>query len=296
MRPEAAQGRERIDELGFSSGCCVVAPMSRPPRQHRGEDADLATSMHAKWGQETEDDKKARLDEMFMVPGEVMSRRRNKMSKEEVTQIKEEYVSLEWDDIFPKKPKERLRWLFKALDAAKHNRVKVGTLYDIIAHRKFVEGLKGNVATDVLNLIRGNLNLFSAKQQKQLTSDNFELFRKYAPINVLDSSEDEADAPPLPPPPEVIIEPKDKKRKQAEEERKRREEREREEEEAAQNSDEDVDTKRRRLLSKGIERRVDPADGEAYTLEDFVSEYGGRVDKPPVEWDNARLTSFIFKA
>lgn len=266
----------------------------RPKR--RGEDLDLSISLHAKWGEETGEDKKARLEEMFMVPGEVMSRRHKKTTKEEVNQAKEEYISLDWDDIFPKKPKDRLRWLYKALDSAKAGRVKPGPLYDIIAHRKFVEGLKGNVATDVLNLIRGNLNLFSAKQQKQLTSDNFELFRKYAPINVLDSSEDEADAPPLPPPPEVIIEPKDKKRKQAEEERRRREERDREEEDADQNSDEDIDTKRRRLLSKGIERRVDPADGQAYTLEDFVNEYGGRVDKPPDEWHNARHTSFIFKA
>lgn len=261
----------------------------------RRDDDDLGGG-HVKWGEEDPEEKKLRLEEMFMVPGEVTSRRKKKMTKEEVQQVKDEYVSMEWDDVFPKKPKERLRWLYKALDAAKRGQVKSGPLYDIVAHRKFIEGLKGNVATDVLNLIRGNLKLFSQKQQKQLTSDNFELFRKYAPINVLDSDEDEADAPPLPPPPEVIIEPKDKKRKQAEEERRRREEREREEEEAALNSDEDVETKRRRILAKGIERRVDPSDGQAYTLEEFVAEYGGRNDKPPVEWENARHTSFIFKA
>lgn len=260
-----------------------------------GIDDDLGGG-HVKWGEENPEDKKARLEEMFMVPGEVTSRRRKVVSKEQVAQVKEEFVSMEWDDIFPKKPKERLRWLYKALEAAKSGRVKTGPLFDIIAHRKFVEGLKGNVATDTLNLIRGNLKLFSPKQSKQLTSANFELFRKYAPINVLDSDEDEADAPPLPPPPEVVIEPKDKKRKQVEEERKKREEREREEEEAAGDSDEDVDTKRKRILAKGIERRVDPADSQAYTLEDFVAEYGGRTDKPPVEWENARHTSFIFKA
>jgi len=260
----------------------------------RGEDE--FTTGHVKWGEEAPEEKKARLDEMFMVPGEVTSRRQKKVTKEEVQQVKEEYVSLEWDDIFPKKPKERLRWLFKAMESAKVGRLKPGPLYDIIAHRKFVEGLKGNVATDVLNVIRGNLDLFSPKQRRQLTSDNFELFRKYAPINVLDSDEDEADAPPLPPPPEVVIEPKDKKRKHAEEERKKREEREREEEEAGLNSDEDVDTKRRRILAKGIERRIDPADNEAYTLEEFVTEYGGRPDQPPVEWENARHSAFIFKA
>merc|ERR1712060_745291 len=88
----------------------------------------------------------------------------------------------------------------------------------IVAHRKFIEGLKGSIATDTLNLIRGNLDLFTGKQRKQLTSDNFELFRKYAPINVLDSDDDEADAPPLPPPPKVVVEPKDKKKKRKEDE------------------------------------------------------------------------------
>jgi len=248
---------------------------------------------HAIWGKEHEEDRKARLDEMFMVPGEVMSRRHKKVTKEEVQQEKEEYVSLDWDDVFPKKPKERLRWLFKAFEGAKKGKVKCQPLFDIIVHRKFVDGLQGNVATDTLNLIRGNLKLFSPKQAKQLTSDSFELFRKYAPIAVMDSDEDVA--PELPPPPEVIIEDKGKKKKMAAEERRRREEREREEEEAAMHSDEDMDTKKRRILSKGIERRVDPADGQAYTLEEFVEQYGGRLDKPPVEWENARHSAFIFK-
>mmetsp|Transcript_99437 Transcript_99437/g.195333 ORF Transcript_99437/g.195333 Transcript_99437/m.195333 type:complete len:263 (+) Transcript_99437:94-882(+) len=250
----------------------------------------------SRWGEQDKEEKKARLEEMFMVPGEVTSRRKKKVSKEEVQQAKEEYVSLDWDDVFPKKPKDRLRWLYKALQAAKEGKIKPGPLYDIIAHRKFVDGLKGHIATDVLNLIRGNLSLFSAKQQKQLTSDNFELFRKFAPINVLDSDEDEADAPPLPPPPEVVVDMKDKKKKGTNEERRQREERQREEDEAAAASDEDVDTKRRRILARGIERRVDPSDGQAYTLEEFIAEYGGRPDKPPVEWENAHNTSFIFKS
>merc|ERR1712039_115700 len=114
------------------------------------------------------------------------------------------------------KPIDRLRWLYKAFQQAKVGKVKMNPLFNIIVHRKFVEGLKGAIATDILNLIRGHLNLFSAKQQKQLSSDKFELFKKYAPINVLDSDDDEADAPPLPPPPEVVVEMKDKKKKQRE--------------------------------------------------------------------------------
>mmetsp|Transcript_28016 Transcript_28016/g.70910 ORF Transcript_28016/g.70910 Transcript_28016/m.70910 type:complete len:260 (-) Transcript_28016:62-841(-) len=233
--------------------------------------------------------------EEWDLPGEITSRRVHKVTKVEVQQAKDEYVSMEWDDIFPKKPKERLRWLYKAFQAAKEGRgVKAGPLFDIIVHRKFLDGLKGQIATDTLNLIRGNLTIFSAKQQKRLTSDDFELFRKYAPIVLLDSDEDEADAPPLPPPPEVVIEPKDKKKKMAAEERRRREQEAREEEELAE-QDEDPEAKRRRLASKGIERRIDPADGEAYTLDEFINEYGGSLDQPPAEWDNQRATSFIFK-
>lgn len=242
------------------------------------------------WGKDPELDA-LRKEEMMMVQGEVTSRRQHKVSKEDIAKAKDEYVSLDWDVVFPKKPKERLRWLYKAFIAAKEGRVKTRQLFDIVAHRKFIEGLKGNIATDTLNLIRGNLDLFTAKQRKQLTSENFELFRKYAPINVLDSDDDEADAPPLPPPPKVVVEPKDKKRKFAEEERRKAER-----EEEGNDSNDDMETKRRKLLAKGIERRIDGADGQAYTLEEFIQEYGGSGSKPPDQWVSARHTSFIFKA
>jgi len=245
------------------------------------------------WGKDEKGEGKHEKQEEWAIQGEVVSRRQHKVSKQEIQVAKEEYVSLDWDDVFPKKPKERLRWLYKAFLAAKDGRVKVSPLFDIVAHRKFIDGLKGSIATDTLNLIRGNLDIFSLKQQKQLTSDNFELFRKYAPISVLDSDDDEADAPPLPPPPPVIIEPKEKKRKVSEQERRKAELDEQEDE---WNSDDDVEYKRRRILAKGVERRIDPADGQAYTMAEFITEYGGSGDKPPVEWENARHTAFVFKA
>lgn len=226
--------------------------------------------------------------DMPMVGGEVTSRRVHKVSKEEVAKQKEEYITLAWDDVFPKKPRDRLRWLYKAFKAAKEKKIKAQPLFDIVAHRKFLEGLTGETATDTLNLIRGNLSIFSAKQQKQLTSDNFELYRKYAPVNVLDSDEDEDDAPPLPPPPEVIIE--DKKT------RKRNKGKAKESvEDESWGSDDDTETKKHRILSKGVERRIDPADGQAYTLEEFIQVYGGTEDRPPDLWVNQRSTSFIFK-
>eukprot|EP00913_Durusdinium_trenchii_P020832 g19571.t1 len=235
----------------------------------------------------------------------------------------------------------------KACKAAKEGRIKPSPLYNVVAHRRFIEGLKGSIATDCLNLIRGHIHLFSPKQQKQLQSDNFELFRKYAPISVLDSDDDEDAAPPLPPPPEVelfgenskgrrlsdllcqslpalqafaaaaglseetafecmermaksseeaMIKTREKESAIHEDKKKKKGEvRKREEEELEGFSDDDTEIKKARILAKGVERRIDPADGQAYTLEEFIQEYGGSGDKPPVEWDNARHTSFVYK-
>lgn len=240
-----------------------------------------------KWGEDKGDDF-VPAEDMPIAP-QVTSRRVHKVSKEAVQQAKEEHVSLDWDHVFPKKPMDRLRWLYKAFEAVKKGKLKdKGKIFDIIVHRKFLDGLKGQIATDTLNLIRGNLNIFSNKQQKQLTSDSFELFRKYAPISVLDSDDDEADAPPLPPPPEVVIEEKKKRNKRS------RKEKDDEDEEGA--SDDDLETKTRRKLSKGVERRVDPTDGQAYTLDEFIEAYGGTAMRPPDEWENARHSAFVFKS
>jgi len=44
-----------------------------------------------------------------------------------------------------------------------------------------------------------------------------------------------------------------------------------------------------------IERRVDSADGQMYTLADFIDAYGGTEEKPPREWTRAVYTAFWFK-
>ena len=45
----------------------------------------------------------------------------------------------------------------------------------------------------------------------------------------------------------------------------------------------------------GIERRVDPADGNAYTLAEFCAEYGGNAVNPPGLWVAQKSTSFVFR-
>eukprot|EP00929_Paragymnodinium_shiwhaense_P016849 TRINITY_DN125501_c0_g1_i1.p1 TRINITY_DN125501_c0_g1~~TRINITY_DN125501_c0_g1_i1.p1 ORF type:complete len:272 (+),score=87.98 TRINITY_DN125501_c0_g1_i1:67-816(+) len=233
-----------------------------------------------------DDEENDKFNDTYRIEAEVV-RRQRKVTKEEEEKRKDEYVSLDWDTVLPKKPKEKLRWLYKALEACRQGRLKIQPVFDIIVHRKFLHDLKGNVATDCLNLIRGDLQLFSNKQQKRLTSDDFELFRKFAPVNVLDSDEDEADAPPLPPPPKVVIEPVSKKRKNKGAIVKK-------DDEDEGDSEDDLETKRERKLAKGVERRMDH-DGQAYTLDEFCEEYGGTTDNPPDAWTRARGTAFIFK-
>lgn len=71
------------------------------------------------WGKDDDMDKKTWNDERMMVQAEVTSRRQHKVSKVDIQKSKDDHVSLEWDDVFPKKPKERLRWLDKALKAVR---------------------------------------------------------------------------------------------------------------------------------------------------------------------------------
>jgi len=43
-----------------------------------------------------------------------------------------------------------------------------------------------------------------------------------------------------------------------------------------------------------IERRIDPADGTMYTLEEFCQEYGGDLENPPQQWKDNSHTSFLY--
>ena len=53
---------------------------------------------------------------------------------------------------------------------------------------------------------------------------------------------------------------------------------------------------RRRALRRGVgkrkavaQKRIDPSDGQAYTLQDFVECYGGSLVQPPAEWQTAQV-------
>jgi hypothetical protein len=48
--------------------------------------------------------------------------------------------------------------------------------------------------------------------------------------------------------------------------------------------------------SEGVERRIDAADGQAYSLEEFIAEYGGSKNQPPAQWRDSAHTSFMFRS
>lgn len=43
-----------------------------------------------------------------------------------------------------------------------------------------------------------------------------------------------------------------------------------------------------------IERRIDAADGNMYTLADFILEYGGTEEEPPHQWVKSKNTAFMY--
>ena len=49
-------------------------------------------------------------------------------------------------------------------------------------------------------------------------------------------------------------------------------------------------------LEGAIEKRIDPADGALYSLEDFIAEYGGSVDEPPALWVSQKHTRWTTHA
>lgn len=61
----------------------------------------------------------------------------------------------------------------------------------------------------------------------------------------------------------------------------------------ANNSDNDGKNQHKAIKGK-TERRMDPADNEMYGLQEFLAEYGGTADRPPVEWTRQKHTAFWF--
>lgn len=110
----------------------------------------------------------------FLLMAEVVSRRQHKETRaqREAAQEEADAVPMELADVLGKKPESRFKWLQKALLHAARGKAQVTTLYDIVAHPKFVIGVSPGVGSQMRELLLANLHLFSTKQQKFFKSDS----------------------------------------------------------------------------------------------------------------------------
>jgi len=107
--------------------------------------------------------------------GAVISRRQHRQTRVEKEDEKEreeaESLPLDLKDIALKRPENRLKWLQRALLLAGKKRVQLAAIYDIVQHKKFVDGISHGVGKQMRTLLLANLHLFSQKQQRALQSD-----------------------------------------------------------------------------------------------------------------------------
>jgi len=107
--------------------------------------------------------------------GAVISRRQHRQTRVEKEDEKEreeaEALPLDLKDVILKRPENRLKWLQRALMLAGKKRVQLAAIYDIVQHKKFVEGISHGVGRQMRSLLLANLHLFSQKQQRALQSE-----------------------------------------------------------------------------------------------------------------------------
>mmetsp|Transcript_77929 Transcript_77929/g.215416 ORF Transcript_77929/g.215416 Transcript_77929/m.215416 type:complete len:269 (+) Transcript_77929:63-869(+) len=107
--------------------------------------------------------------------GAVISRRQHRQTRVEKEDEKEreeaEALPLDLKDVIGKRPENRLKWLQRALMLAGKKRVQLASIYDIVQHKKFVDGISHGVGRQMRSLLLANLHLFSQKQQRALQSE-----------------------------------------------------------------------------------------------------------------------------
>eukprot|EP00933_Yihiella_yeosuensis_P077500 TRINITY_DN8800_c1_g1_i1.p1 TRINITY_DN8800_c1_g1~~TRINITY_DN8800_c1_g1_i1.p1 ORF type:complete len:332 (+),score=99.98 TRINITY_DN8800_c1_g1_i1:147-1142(+) len=94
--------------------------------------------------------------------------------------------------VFAMKPDQRVKWLQKALQQAEDSKFPVATLFDIIGHPKYVSDLQEKVGGKMFRMVRAKLEVFSAKQQKNLP--NCPLFKQFGQADAETATKQEAAA------------------------------------------------------------------------------------------------------
>lgn len=97
------------------------------------------------------------------------------------------------------KPDARPKWLSKACKMTQEGKASATELYNIVVSRRFSAGLPERIGKKLGVIVRNNLNLFSEKQRRHLSSSEFQLNSHMVEATAADDDEDEkaeAEAPP----------------------------------------------------------------------------------------------------
>lgn len=122
------------------------------------------------------------------LPAEVVSRR----TRVEPTPV-EQFVpqTIELDQVLQKKAEGRAKWLAKALQQAAEGRLNAQSLYEVVAHTRFIEDLTDKTGKKMYRTLHANLGVFSTKQRKFLEKES-SLARAYAKSAFAGNQKDDA--------------------------------------------------------------------------------------------------------
>lgn len=191
------------------------------------------------------------------------------------------------DEVLEMKSKARLRWLKHAVEGIKEERVKINPIFDIIKNDRFVDGLSGPEGRRALYTWKSIMNLLSWRQQKFVDSTAFKLGRLHTIVDLEDSDDDKvieitddaneerrmrlvATDREMQKSEAHVTEMDDRRRKRQQVQETRKRDQKKEEEERIA-----------KLPKLYQEMRMDSADGEYYTRDQFIEEYGesGGIEK-----------------
>jgi hypothetical protein len=189
------------------------------------------------------------MDDKRNVPAEVV--RREKKGDKDKEKAELDATVYDRRTVLTKKPKDRQKWLQKAMQSLSKKEVDANTVFEIISSSGFYDKVTPRMAKQMHEVIEQHWGMFSSRQISLLKSDKCELQKLVARA---DEEDDEAAGP------------------------------------AAKKARTDDGEK------GGIERRIDSADGSAYSLDEFIQEYGGTLQEPPAQWRDAAHTSFTFRS
>lgn len=104
-------------------------------------------------------------NERQSLPAEVVSRKRKEERKEEP---KAPPIEIDKGKVHSMKPGQRVKWLMKVLQGLQQGRVQSGSIYDVVAHAKFVEGVSEKTGVKMYKVVSAHLAIFSNRQRSYL--------------------------------------------------------------------------------------------------------------------------------